>query len=874
MMAACPPRERLEQFVGDQLGAAERIEVESHLKLCHLCQEAVAALSNEAATKAYVSAKSGAPEPDELPPELRQHPRYRILELLGAGGMGAVYKAEHRLMERPVVLKVIRRDMIDRPDVIERFRRETKAVARLSHPNVVTVFEAEQVGDTHLLAMEFIEGIDLLHLVKGRGVLPVTVACELVRQAAVGLQHVHERGLVHRDIKPSNLMLTRTGLVKLLDLGLAKVKTDVGAAMRGDITRNQFVGTVDYSAPEQWDSGLEVDIRADIYSLGCTLYSLLCGTPPFDSTRYSSVMRQMWAHSNAPVPPIADTRSDVPPELEAILNRMLAKIRDDRFATPGEVAIALEPFAAGANLMRLTGQTGTTTQRIGGSSAIGPQSAVPATGQSGLTSCQLAAASGTIPRAAVLQESSPLGQTVSQAATETVSPQAVPVSAPTRRRPWLAIGIGVAAVVVATLGLMIFQNRDRSDRNNASSNDPNGGKGTEPAYATSGPPIKVGVLHSRTGFMAISERSVIDATLLAIEELNEQGGLLGRRVEPVVEDGASDWSTFKEKAEKLITEDKVCTVFGCWTSASRKTVRPVFESHDHLLFYPVQYEGLEQSPNIVYTGAAPNQQIIPAVKWLALQKKKTLFLVGSDYVFPRSANEIIKDQAKELGVEIVGEEYVLLNNPDVAPVVRKIVEANPDAILNTINGDGNVTFFRTLRAAGITPDKIPTVSFSISEEELSSLSLKDIAGDYAAWNYFQSLNRPQNKAFVKRFQAKYGPQRVTTDPMEAAWFGVQLWAQAVREAKSDNVQAIRQAIKEQSLDAPEGRVRIDPQTLHTWKTVRIGRISEQGQFEIIYDSDTSIQPIPYPASRSPSAWGEFLQDMHLRWGGWSNPGLK
>lgn len=318
----------------------------------------------------------------------------------------------------------------------------------------------------------------------------------------------------------------------------------------------------------------------------------------------------------------------------------------------------------------------------------------------------------------------------------------------------------------------------------------------------------------------------------------------------------------------------MCTLFGCWTSASRKTVLPVLVKHDHLLFYPVQYEGLEQSPHVVYTGAAPNQQLIPAVKWCrtALNKKK-FFLVGSDYVFPRAANAIIRDQAKSLGIDIVGEEYVLLGSSDVGDLVAKIVAARPDAILNTINGDSNVAFFRALRAAKVTPDRTPTISFSISEEELSSLRLSDVIGDYAAWNYFQSVDRPQNHAFVKRFQARHGQQRVISDPMEAAYFGVHLWALAVRDAKDDTVARIRQAVRHQSFDAPEGLVRIDPETQHTSKVFRIGRITTGNCFEVVYSSESAIAPIPYPNTRSKGDWDAFLLDLHLRWGGqWANPG--
>jgi urea transport system substrate-binding protein len=373
--------------------------------------------------------------------------------------------------------------------------------------------------------------------------------------------------------------------------------------------------------------------------------------------------------------------------------------------------------------------------------------------------------------------------------------------------------------------------------------------------------------------MSISEKPVIDATLFAIEELNAKGGVLGRPVEAVVEDGASDWPTFARKAEKLITQDQVCTIFGCWTSASRKTVKPIIEKHHHLLFYPVQYEGLEQSPNIVYTGAAPNQQIIPAVKWCCtFLKKKRLFLVGSDYVFPRAANAIIRDQAGDLGAEVVGEAYVPLGSVDMEPVIKKIQAKNPDVILNTINGDSNVAFFRDLRKAGLTAQKLPTMSFSISEEELSSQSTKDIEGNFAAWNYFQSIDLPENEDFVRRFRARFASDRILSDPMEAAYIAVHLWAQAVESAGSDDVNAIRQAVSDQSFNAPEGAVRIDPETHHLSKFVRIGRIKENGTFEIVYCSDEAITPIPYPASRSKNEWNTFLTDLHLLWGGqWSSP---
>ena len=383
-------------------------------------------------------------------------------------------------------------------------------------------------------------------------------------------------------------------------------------------------------------------------------------------------------------------------------------------------------------------------------------------------------------------------------------------------------------------------------------------------------PIKVGILHSLTGTMAISEKSVVDAELMAIDEINAKGGVLGRQIQPIVVDGKSNWPHFAKMAEQLITQDKVSAIFGCWTSASRRTVKPIFEKYGHLLFYPVQYEGLEQSPNIVYIGAAPNQQIIPAVKWLIDNVGKKFFLVGSDYVFPRTANEIIKDQIKSLGGEVVGEDYLLLGSKDVDPVIKKISATKPTVILNTINGDTNVAFFRALKAANLA---IPVMSFSIAEDELRSMDIKDMTGHYAAWNYFQSLPSEVNKGFVQRFKAKYGQNRVTDDPMEAGYDAVYLWAQAVKDANTDSVSKVREAIKQQSYNAPEGTVSIDPDNLHTWKYVRIGKIRDDGQFDVVWSSDKPIQPVPYPASRSKEEWNSFLDKLHKGWNGnWANPG--
>lgn len=371
------------------------------------------------------------------------------------------------------------------------------------------------------------------------------------------------------------------------------------------------------------------------------------------------------------------------------------------------------------------------------------------------------------------------------------------------------------------------------------------------APAAEGETIKVGVLHSLSGTMAISEVSVRDATLLAIEEINAAGGLMGKMLEPIVEDGASDWPTFAEKARKLIQQDGVAVVFGCWTSASRKAVLPVFEELNGLLFYPVQYEGLEASPNIFYTGAEPTQQIIPGVEFLVNELGAgSIYLLGSDYVFPRTANLIIKAQLEALGVELAGEEYVPLGGTEFSTIISKIQEAQPAAIFNTLNGDSNVAFFKQFKDAGFTAETMPVLSVSVAEEEVRGIGPENIAGHYTAWNYYQTTETPENEAFVAAYKAAYGDERVTADPIEAGYFGVYLWKAMVEAAGSTEVDAVREAARsgEITFAAPEGLITVDPENQHTYKYVRIGQINAEGLIDEVYSNPEAVKPDPFLAN--------------------------
>lgn len=361
-----------------------------------------------------------------------------------------------------------------------------------------------------------------------------------------------------------------------------------------------------------------------------------------------------------------------------------------------------------------------------------------------------------------------------------------------------------------------------------------------------GDTVKVGLLHSLTGSMAISEKSVRDAEVLAIKEINAAGGVNGKQIEYVEEDGASEPSTFATKAEKLIDSEGVSTIFGCWTSSSRKAVKPIVEEYGSLLWYPVQYEGMESSSNIVYTGAAPNQQIVPAIDYLLDQGYKKFFLLGSDYVFPRTANMIINAQLEAKGAKAVGEEYADMDQTDFAAIISKIEAAKPDVIINTLNGTGNVSFFKQMSEKNYTSKDYMTMSFSIAEEEVATIGPDILKGHMVSWNYYQTTDTEKNKEFVKAYKDAYGENRVTSDPAEAAYDAVYLWKAACEKADSFEPEDVIKAVEsgEISFDAPEGTVTIQGDNHHLVKPVRIGQVGDDGLINEIYATDP-VAPDPY-----------------------------
>jgi urea transport system substrate-binding protein len=345
--------------------------------------------------------------------------------------------------------------------------------------------------------------------------------------------------------------------------------------------------------------------------------------------------------------------------------------------------------------------------------------------------------------------------------------------------------------------------------------------------------------------MAISENTVFDALSLGAQQINAAGGVLGKQLQVVAEDGASEPTVFAEKAQKLISSDCVAAVFGGWTSSSRKAMLPVFERNNALLYYPVQYEGLESSPNIFYTGATTNQQIVPALDYFKEKGVKSLFLVGSDYVFPQTANKEIKAYAAANGIEIKGEEYAPLGSTSFATIVAKVRDAGAGAVFNTLNGDSNVAFFKEYRNLGLTPEKLPVLSVSIAEEEVGGIGVDNIVGQPVAWNYYQTIDTAVNKKFVADFKGFKGQNRVTSDPMEAAYTSLFLWKATVEKAKSFDVEAIKANCGGVSFDAPEGHVTINGGNHHIAKTALIGKIGPDGLIYSEWSSGKPIEPDPY-----------------------------
>jgi urea transport system substrate-binding protein len=768
---------------------------------------------------------------------------YRVLRLLGTGGMGYVFEAEEQTLRRRVALKVLRPELAQDSAHRERFLREARAAAAVSSDHVITIY---QIADSEVpyLAMQFLEGESLQERIEKSPPITLREAMEIGRQTAEGLAAAHVLGFTHRDIKPANLWLERVTppssfRVKLLDFGLARRSTG-----ETSLTSTGFiVGTPNFMSPEQAAGG-DVDARSDLFSLGCVLYTILVGELPFPG---NSAMAVMMALANRTPPPVNQQNPSIPQGVADLVARLLEKDPAMRPRSAQEVADTLASM-----LLTLSGSVGlpaSTTTSSPTQKPFGGETIAPSGGDTlSPTPLVVRQAGLPVPQPRVAQS------------------EAVPLSPPwISRRRFAVIGaiLGVLFLLAGVISYRAFRNS---------------------VPIVNHEPIVVGILHSKTGTMAVSEGPVIDATQLAIDEINATGGVLGRQVRSVVVDGESKPEEFARLTEKLMDEDNVVAIFGCWTSASRLAVRDVLQRrNDGLLFYPVQYEGLGDSPRVVYLGPAPNQQLIPAIEFLTRSVeagglgKKRLYLVGSDYIFPRVAHEIVRDQVElreKDGVQVVGEWFLPLGSEQGILPVGDINRKNPDAIVSTLNGTTNVQFFRELRNAGFTPATVPTMSLSITENEVMGLNPATLAGDYIAASYFQTIDRQESRDFLRKLRQRSGQDVVATDPMAAAYSGVHLWAKSVEKAGNTDPIAVREAIRGMEFDGVRARVTIDAENLHTWLPARIGRIRSDGLVDLVAGagSEAPIRPEPFPPTRKRAEWNQLVRSLQFKWGGgWQPP---
>ncbi len=763
---------------------------------------------------------------------------YRVTGVLGEGGMGFVFDAFDTTLHRRVALKVLKPDLAANLSFRERFLLEARAAAALPDDYIITIYQVGMEKDVPFLAMKFLYGEALEHRLQRDGRLPLLEILHIGREIALGLSAAHDRGLIHRDIKPANIWLETPApeqggannprlsfeqlyRVKILDFGLARPIND----SRKLTATGLIVGTPQYLAPEQ-ARGQPLDHRCDLFSLGIVLYRMATGILPFDG---SDTLAQLTALAVAQPRPIEELVSDLPAGLCQLIHQLLCRDPAKRPQTARAVVEAIRALEKSAALQPTQGN-------------VEPRR-IPDTGEMP-TSTISAGLSGK------------------------------PDQRQSRRR-WVLAG-GLFGLMLLCGGSLLWFSQ-RPERAQESTGERPGKAEILPGGADK-EPIKVGILFSLRGPMAASGAAAHDAAQLAIDELNKQGGLLGRPIDALHADGASNHQRFKEEAERFITQEHVSALFGTRASVNRKAVKEVVERHNHLLFYPMQFEGLEESPNIIYLGAAPNQQVFPALDYMLDEKgKRRLFLVGSDYIYPHAANKIIRGYIKSRfpDAQILDEMYVPYGGTEVREVIRAIQQKKPDLVLNTINGDANVAFFREFYEVGLRAGTTPVLSFSVTENDLISIGEAGV-GHYAAWSYFQSINRPENREFVRKFNERYTSRRVISDPMETVYFGIHLWAQAVQAAGSAEPRAVLEAItKGRALETPEGTVRIDGNTRYTWRPMRIGRVKSDGQFEIVKDTDWALQPHPFPPTSSRTELKQFLDDLYTGWGNnWQAGGRK
>jgi len=873
---SCPPKSDLQQLLNGHLSQWTSLQLRQHVESCADCQRLLALMrqdtvpsgpdslpeiivsenpakdtgsmspidiekqffagtSNpEMATTAYRISEDGVPleiqshgktkislsflSPAQAADEIGRLGSYIVRRVLGTGGMGIVFDAEDGLLRRQVALKVMKPDLAANPTHKQRFLEEARSGASIPHDNIVTVYQVGIENGMPFLAMQFLQGESLGAKLEREKKIPYSEALKIIKEVANGLVVAHESELIHRDIKPDNIWLETDQpgnpwkKIKILDFGLATTITETS----NNANNGLIMGTPSYMAPEQ-ARGLAVDGRSDLFSLGCVLYQMLTGVLPFKGETTLNILNSLALDEPTPVNMLDPL---IPDGVSRLVKDLLKKKPSERVGNASILVERIDAIEQGISNPNITNlqQVVTSPEHL------------PAT------------SFGALP---------------------------API-------PWYKnwkIGI-IAAVMLINLGLLLF---NFSNFGLIPSNL--GG-------LTQGTPVKVGILHSSNGHMRNAGKGAKNAILLAIEELNLSGGIMEysekgspvqrRIVEPVIEDPLSDSSKYAELAKKLIEEDKVSVIFGCWTSVERKNCLDVLKANDHLLMYAVSHEGLEQHPNVVYVGATPNQQVEFAISNLTQKAgKKKIYLVGEDSVYSQSVREIIHQHLKGLKeenpsqtFEIVGEKFIFPPpySAKFDTLAQEIIDAKPDLIVNTITGDAIRDFFKELRAKGIKASDIPTISFHITGELLQEIDITSSIGDYVGWNYLPSLQAELNNKFIESFKKKYGSDTIISDDMESSYASVHLWAQGARLARSFQPQKVRENFKGAFFNAPSGKLEIDQETQGVFRISRFGKITGPGKFEVIETPESKpTRPIQFPRYRSEDSWKKFSEELFTKW---------
>jgi urea transport system substrate-binding protein len=796
-------------------------------------------------------------KPTNYPGAIGTFGEFTLIRMLGSGASSLVFEAYDPQLKRRVVLKVMRPELARKEDHQKRFLREARAVAAITSDYTIPIHQIGAHGGLPYIEMPLLAGETLQDRLQRDRRIAVNLSIEIIRQVVLGLQDAHNQGMVHRDIKPANIWLeapeesnSEFKRVRILDFGLAR-EHQQPIEMKSMVTVvGGVIGTPHFMSPEQAE-GKPLDQRSDIFSLGIMWYAMLTGRLPFLGDSMPAVLLGITAQ---PHKPIRDFVPNVPGLVCDLIDWMLSKNPEHRPNDAGEILASID---------ELRGSVETITS-FGDSSIIrvGIRSATANSERGGLMKRGRSSRQWNNPTDPKWPTTE-LPNTSSDAAIHKQVQQ---------NGRLLKLIAGFLVVCIIVVGTVVYASMTQRPA-----------QPVVPVQAEK-PRIPVGLLFARSGTMKISEESVEVATLLAIDEVNAAGGINGVMVEPIHGSGIDSTSqSYAKAAENLLQERKAVALFGCWTSCSRKSVLPVLRQHNALLFYPVQYEGLEQSEHVVYLGPTANQQLFPALDYLIDKAKaKTVALVGSDYVYPRSANEIIKDELVARGtksMKVVSEQYCPLGCKDWDKVVDDLLAKKPDVIINSINGTSAFSFYETLRREESLRSlpRTPVLSLSLTQNELQLLPPDMIVGDYLAGSYFSSLTTDSARAFNDKIQKRSEGQLQATDMMAAAYTSVHLWAAAARQAPTLNAADMLSFLRKQTYEAPTGSIRVDENTLHLWQPSRIAQFKfnetkKSTDVAIVHAVKEGLVPKPYPATRTPAQWNRFLGELYRKWDGdWAEP---